>query len=91
MNSDDTAEPDGAAPPQADRMVDARRLLCPMPILKAEAAMRELQVGQLLEVRATDPGLRNDLPAWCRSQGHRFLKILQQGRELTGWVVKGEG
>lgn len=76
-------------PSNIDRTVDARRLLCPMPILKAEAAMREMQDGEVLEVRATDPGLSNDLPAWCRSQGHRFLGIQRQGRELTGWVIKG--
>ncbi|MBF0417260.1 MAG: sulfurtransferase TusA family protein [Magnetococcales bacterium] len=77
--------------PVADRVVDARRLLCPMPILKAEGAMREMRDGEVLEVRATDPGLRNDLPAWCRSQGHRFAGMRSQGRELQGWVVKGMG
>ncbi|MBF0164879.1 MAG: sulfurtransferase TusA family protein [Magnetococcales bacterium] len=78
-----------AAPSRIDRTVDARRLLCPMPILKAEAAMRDMRDGEILEVRATDPGLNNDLPAWCRSQGHRFLGIHRQGRDLTGWVAKG--
>ncbi len=72
-----------------DRSVDARRLLCPMPIMKADAAMREMQPGALLSIVATDPGLSNDLPAWCRVNGHRLLGIRHQGRELTGWVVKG--
>ncbi|MBF0427502.1 MAG: sulfurtransferase TusA family protein [Magnetococcales bacterium] len=86
----DSAQPDLDAL-CADRVVDARRLLCPMPIIKAEAAIREMQPHELLSVLSTDPGLVNDLPAWCRVNGHRFLGIKRMGRELTGWVVKGEG
>lgn len=78
---------EGAITP--DRVLDARRLLCPMPILKAEAAIREMEAAQILEVRATDPGLSRDLPAWCRVQGHRFLGIVQQGRDWIGYVAKG--
>ncbi|MBF0214116.1 MAG: sulfurtransferase TusA family protein [Magnetococcales bacterium] len=77
-------------PPVADRMVDARRLLCPMPIIKVDTAMRDMSDGQTLEVRATDPGLVRDLPAWCRVNGHGYLGIRQVGRELTAWVVKGQ-
>ncbi|MBF0182155.1 MAG: sulfurtransferase TusA family protein [Magnetococcales bacterium] len=73
----------------ADQVVDARRLLCPMPILRAEAAMQNLPDGATLAVRATDPGISRDLPAWCRVNGHRLLEIRQSGREWTGFVVKG--
>lgn len=74
-----------------DRVVDAKRMLCPMPIMKADAAMGSMQPGELLLIQATDSGLINDLPAWCRVNGHRFLGIRRAGRELTGWVVKGGG
>ncbi|MBF0610825.1 MAG: sulfurtransferase TusA family protein [Magnetococcales bacterium] len=72
-----------------DVVVDARRLLCPMPILKVEAGLRGLAAGQLLQVLATDPGISRDLPAWCKVSGHRFLGVHGQGRELSGFVQKG--
>ena len=72
-----------------DKEVDARRLLCPLPILRAEAAMSTLKTGQLLAVRATDPGLTNDLPAWCKINGHRLLEMKKEGWEWVGLVVKG--
>ncbi|MEO5331541.1 MAG: sulfurtransferase TusA family protein [Magnetococcus sp. YQC-5] len=75
---------------RSDRVVDARRLLCPMPILRVDAAMQGMQPGEILEVVATDPGLTQDLPAWCRVNGHRLLTMRRAGREWTGWVVKGE-
>lgn len=68
-----------------DREVDARRLLCPMPIIKAEAAIKTLEVGQVLGVRATDKGLHNDLPAWCTVNRHEFIGI----REEPGGVLLG--
>ncbi|MBF0184517.1 MAG: sulfurtransferase TusA family protein [Magnetococcales bacterium] len=79
-----------AAPtPHADQTVDARRLLCPMPILRAETALRALPPGATLALLATDPGIQHDLPAWCQINGHALLELRQQGREWVGWVVKG--
>ncbi|MEO5339428.1 MAG: sulfurtransferase TusA family protein [Magnetococcus sp. MYC-9] len=75
--------------PQADLLLDVRRLLCPLPILRAEAAIAPLASGAILAVLATDPGLARDLPAWCSVHGHRFLGLKNQGRELIGWVAKG--
>jgi len=42
-------------------------------LLKLRDLMRGLEPGQVLEVRSTDPGVREDLPAWCRLTGHEFL------------------
>lgn len=42
-------------------------------LLKLRDVMRSLEPGQVLEVRSTDPGVREDLPAWCRLTGHEFL------------------
>ncbi|MEO5377901.1 MAG: sulfurtransferase TusA family protein [Magnetococcus sp. DMHC-6] len=69
--------------------VDARRLLCPLPLLRAESAMKTLPPGGILAIQATDPGLHRDLPAWCRVHGHQLLEIQQQGQELVGLVKKG--
>ncbi len=62
--------------------LDARRLLCPMPVIKAQNRVAQLQPGDILEVICTDPGARNDIPAWCRINGHRVLDVRQQERDI---------
>ena len=68
-----------------DKEVDARRLLCPLPIIRAEAAIKTMEAGQILGIRATDKGIHNDLPAWCAVNHHQFLGI----REEPGGVFLG--
>ncbi|MBF0154624.1 MAG: sulfurtransferase TusA family protein, partial [Magnetococcales bacterium] len=58
-----------------DTFVDARRLLCPLPLIRAEAAMKPLPPGAILVIHATDRGLHQDLPAWCAMHGHTLLEI----------------
>lgn len=50
--------------------LDARNSLCPMPVIKTQNKIAELQPGDVLEVTSTDPGALNDIPAWCRINGH---------------------
>ena len=58
---------------QADATLDATGTLCPIPIIWTAERIRELQVGQVLEVLATDEAILDDLPAWCRATGNEFL------------------
>lgn len=53
--------------------LDARRLLCPLPVIRTEAKVAELHAGEQLEVLCTDPGALHDIPAWCRVNGHRII------------------
>jgi len=53
--------------------LDAKRMLCPMPVIKTQNLVKTLQVGDTLEITCTDPGVVNDIPAWCRIIGHLFL------------------
>jgi tRNA 2-thiouridine synthesizing protein A len=53
--------------------LDVRRLLCPMPVIKVQDAIKKLQVGDILNVICSDPGAINDVPAWCRINGHTIL------------------
>lgn len=55
--------------------LDARRLLCPMPVIRTQDRIRELAPGDTLTVTCTDPGVKQDIPAWCRINGHRVLAI----------------
>ena len=67
MNTDDTTLP------AADREVDARGLNCPLPILKAKKALADMASGQVLKVRATDPGSLRDFQAFSRQTGNALL------------------
>jgi TusA-related sulfurtransferase len=57
------------------KTLDARRLLCPMPVIRLQDAVEELQPGESLQIIATDPGVKNDIPAWCRINGHKIESI----------------
>ena len=59
--------------------LDARRLLCPMPVIRLQNYIRqEAQVGDEIQLLATDPGVRHDVPAWCRVHGHELIVIEEQ-------------
>lgn len=58
----------------AEFEINARRLLCPMPVIKAQNKARELNHGDRLKIIATDPGALHDLPSWSRINGHEMLQ-----------------
>lgn len=53
--------------------LDALGLLCPMPVIRTQNKVGELEPGTVLEVLATDPGALHDIHAWCRVHGHDYL------------------
>lgn len=55
--------------------LDTRGLLCPLPVIRTQDRIRGLPAGTELEVIATDPGTRQDIPAWCRVHGHVLLEM----------------
>jgi tRNA 2-thiouridine synthesizing protein A len=61
-----------AAP--ADAVLDATGLLCPLPVLKARRALRDVPAGGILEVLATDPGAVADFEHFCRTTGCELLE-----------------
>lgn len=62
--------------------LDTRRLLCPMPVIKAQNKIKELNVGDTLEMICTDPGVLHDIPAWCKVNGHRVLSAEKIDRDI---------
>ena len=75
------AVPSSAAPEPVE--LDATGLVCPIPVLKANRALRALPVGGLLRVLATDPAAAKDFPAYCEQTGH----VLQSSAEENGVLV----
>jgi len=63
--------------------LDARHLLCPMPVIRTQQAVAAMRSGEVLRVRCTDPGVRHDIPAWCEVHGHRLLGIQESGDEVV--------
>lgn len=70
--------------------LDARRLLCPMPVIRTQNKVEELSPGDILEVVCTDHGVLNDIPAWCRINGHKVLETHEDGGEITVIVEVGD-
>jgi len=59
--------------------LDARRLLCPLPVIRVQDKVRDLAPGTLLEAVCSDPGALQDIPAWCRINGHRVIATESRG------------
>jgi len=70
--------------------LDARRLLCPMPVIRTQDRVKELQPGDILAVTCTDPGVKSDIPAWCRINGHQIQNIVEQDNEIILTVLVGD-
>lgn len=72
-----------------DRVIDARGQFCPAPVLRARAEIDQLQSGQVLELLASDPASREDVPRWAKRTGHALLELREEGSDLTFLIRKG--
>jgi TusA-related sulfurtransferase len=68
--------------------LDCFGLLCPMPIIKVKQKMDELDVGDVLEVIATDEAIIEDMPEWCEATGNEFLGIEEDDDQYRVYVKK---
>ncbi len=73
---------------QADQMLDCKGMKCPMPILKTKLAMETLQVGQVLEVVATDKGSKPDMAAFAQQTGHTLISMKEIDGIFTYYIRK---
>lgn len=64
-------------------ILDARHLLCPMPVIRTQHAVADLADGDELEILATDPGALHDIPAWCRVHGHTLVSAHEAPDEIS--------
>jgi tRNA 2-thiouridine synthesizing protein A len=63
------------AAPAAPRTIDARGSFCPGPLMELIRAIREAQVGDVLNVLSSDNGSRSDIPKWIAKAGHRLIGV----------------
>ncbi len=76
---------DVAAP---DRTLDAKGLLCPMPIVKLSRAVKEMAANEVLLLEATDPGALADVAAWSRQTGNPVIAQDREGKVMRFWIRK---
>ena len=62
--------------------LNARNLLCPLPVIRTQNKIQELAPGDELIVYCTDPGALHDIPAWCRIHGHTLVSITEGADEI---------
>ena len=58
-----------------DVQLDARDLLCPEPLMLLRHQVREMQVGEVIHILATDPSTERDFRSFCHFLGHELLRI----------------
>ena len=63
--------------------LNARRLLCPLPVIRTQDRIKQLAPGDELEVTCTDPGALYDIPAWCRVHGHEVVSTDKTDNEIV--------
>jgi TusA-related sulfurtransferase len=71
-----------------DRLLDARSLACPMPVLKTSKEMTRLEPGEVLKVLASDRGASSDIPAWAQMTGHEVLSQSEEDGSVVIYIRK---
>jgi tRNA 2-thiouridine synthesizing protein A len=74
----------------ATQVLDTKGLSCPLPVLKAKKALKELPTGGTLEVLATDPGSMKDFEAFCRTTGNELVESAVDGKTYR-FVIRRTG
>ena len=69
--------------------VDACGLQCPGPIVQVYKAMQIIEDGNILEVRATDPGFKKDIKSWAEKTGNTLINIESENKVITAYLQKG--
>lgn len=70
--------------------LNARRLLCPLPVIRTQDRVKRMASGEQLEVVCTDPGVMQDIPAWCRINGHTIVETKAENGEYIIVLEVGE-
>jgi tRNA 2-thiouridine synthesizing protein A len=73
---------------KVDETLDCYGLLCPMPIIQTDQKIKEMRVGEVLEVVSTDEGIKEDMAAWCRQTGQEYLGLEEERGIIKVYVKK---
>ena len=70
------------------KVLDAKGLACPMPIVRTKKAIDTIESGEVLELHVTDKGALADVPAWVASGGHTILEQTEEAGVFKFWIQK---
>jgi len=71
-----------------DKLLDAKGLSCPLPILKTKKAVEALVKDQVLKVETTDPGSKNDMVSWAKRTGNEILGVDEKSGTYIFYIKK---
>ncbi len=68
--------------------IDARNTFCPVPIMRLAARIKQVEIGDVIRVLATDPGFKPDLHAWLKGTRHELVSFTHVDKVLTAEIRK---
>jgi tRNA 2-thiouridine synthesizing protein A len=71
---------------QEDKTLDCSGMLCPVPVIKTSKAIKEMQIGQVLKMVATDPGAPADMDAFARQTGNELVDSHKEGDKFVFYL-----
>lgn len=71
-----------------DTFIDAKGMMCPMPVLTLAKTIRTMQSGQIVAMAATDYGAIKDVPAWSNKTGNELLETVEENGVTTFYIKK---
>jgi len=69
-----------------DATLDAKGLMCPMPIVQLAKKVKVMTSGQVLELLADDIGAKDDIPAWCSRTGNQLIQMEEDGKLIRFYI-----
>jgi len=73
---------------KVDKVLDLKGLPCPMPVVKVSKGIKEVEVGQIIEVLSTDPGALVDFPAWAKTSGNEIVDTVQNDGVIKIYIKR---
>lgn len=73
---------------EVKKTIDASGLSCPMPIVKLSQGIKEINVGEIIEIIATDQSFIPDVEAWCRKTENTLVEIKNDGETIRAYIKK---
>ncbi len=75
---------------EADRVLDCKGMLCPLPVLKVSKEIKAMQLGQVLKMIATDKGAPADMQAWSRQTGNELLDSHEENGQFVFFIRRAK-
>ncbi|WP_213004043.1 sulfurtransferase TusA [Parahaliea maris] len=77
-----------AEPIVSQHHLDTTGLYCPEPVMLLHNKVRDMAVGEVLEVLASDPATQRDIPRFCQFLGHELLAQEESAGQFRYWLRK---